>query len=68
MGNSIKDKISNDIYQMKNLKGSFNYEKSKEIYLKIKGELIKIKNQDHILEISNYLLYFHTDQKVAFEF
>ena len=68
MGNSQKEEILSKIYEMKNIIESYNYEKSKEIYQKIKLELVKIQSEDDIKEISNYLIDVHTEKRVGEEF
>ena len=65
MGNNIKEKLANNIYEMKNLIHGFNYDKSKEIYKIIQEELSKIKKGENILNIQNYLLQTHIEQKTS---
>ena len=68
MGNNLKAEISKKIYEMKDYIDSFNYEKSKEIYEKIKLELIKIEKEDDINETANYLILSHTKPNIGIKF
>ena len=68
MGNDLKQKVSDEIYQMEIYIGSGLYDKSKEIFQKIKLEFNQIQNENDINELINYLLETHTQQKDDYEF
>ena len=68
MGNNIKQKITEDYKEMKICINTHNYEKGKEIYLRIRSELIKIKKEGLIMDIIKYLLNKYTNRKTAPEF
>ena len=68
MGNKLIQKVSDEFEEMKILVGNFNYEKAKEIYLRIKNELINVKKESEITEISKHMLTKFVNSKQALEF
>ena len=68
MGNSQKDKVSEEVYEMKKLIAKNLYEEAKKSYETIRSELILVKKEDDINDIVNLLIDKHTDKKVGLEF
>ena len=68
MGSNLKERVSDEIYEMKNLIGNFDYEKSKEKYLIIKGELSGLSKEKTIIDITSELLNKHVENKNILDF
>ena len=68
MKNEQKQKISAQIFQMKMDIANNSYERAKEIFIQIKLELSKIKKEDDINVIINFLFENHTDKKIVLKF
>ena len=68
MGNSQKDKVSEEVYEMKKLIAKNLYEEAKKSYETIRSELILVKKEDDINDIVNLLIDKHTVKKVGLEF
>ena len=68
MGSNLKERVSDEIYEMKNLIGNFDYVKSKEKYLIIKGELSGLSKEKTIIDITSELLNKHVENKNILDF
>ena len=68
MGNNIRQKIAENIEEMKNLIASFDYKKAKVIYIQIRDELNKIEKDSLISEIQKFLLNNYTPKNLLFDF
>ena len=68
MGTNVINEITPELAKLNESILIQDYKKSNNIYKEIKKNFVKIKNEDKVEELSNYLLTNHTEPKYRLKF